>query len=563
MKTYLVGGAVRDALLKREIKDRDFVVVGSSPEEMMNAGYVQVGNDFPVFIDPDKGEEYALARKETSTGAGYQDFAFDFSNAVTLGEDLFRRDFTINAMAQDSETGEIIDPFNGQSDLDARVIRHVSDHFAEDPVRILRAARFMARYHAYGFTIADETKALMRQIVKVRVNKPSAYLIAYQEKQLTHLVKMTRKISEKKGLSLDSQEDMMLSALEQNFITDDVLYSCMTQITPERVYKEVKDALSCEYPHVFFEVLDEVGALDVLFPELASLKGQTQPAEHHPEIDTFVHQMMVLQQARKITDDHDILFCALCHDFGKGLSPPVLLPSHTGHEKSGVDIVNDFCRRLKVAKSTQKLAAWMSEYHTHIHKITSLTSKKVIELFNTTGVFKDEGARLRKLVLASKADAKGRLGLEDRDYPQEQYIHELITASLSAKWTTVQLEMITPKQRSQFISEQRRNMLMRKISLLSKESALDNIDKKLKSILYDDNYRSVLTLVKYQVEYHLHNLEIDVQISRLTDEEKSRVIIMATALQSAYATFIKDGGKEGNWTGKRAAYCTVIDKFKY
>ncbi|MEO1201866.1 MAG: multifunctional CCA addition/repair protein [Pseudomonadota bacterium] len=286
MKVYLVGGAVRDELLGLEASERDWCVVGATPEAMLGQGYKQVGKDFPVFLHPETGEEYALARTERKTGSGYHGFAFDTSPDVSIEDDLSRRDLTINAMARDAD-GELVDPYGGQEDLEARTLRHVSNAFVEDPVRILRAAKFAARFAALGFAIAEETMDLMRSIV-------------------------------------DSGE--------------------ADALVPDRVWKETAAALTGPQARVYFETLRAAGALKAVLPEVDALFGVPQPAQWHPEIDTGVHTMMVLEQAAKLSDELDVRFAALVHDLGKALTPEDKLPSHPGHERQSVFMTLTLCR---------------------------------------------------------------------------------------------------------------------------------------------------------------------------------------------------------------------------
>jgi len=365
--SYLVGGAVRDKLLNRAIFDRDFVVVGSSVKEMLSLGFTQVGKDFPVFLHPKTKEEYALARTEKKVDAGYTGFTCDASTSVTIEEDLLRRDLTVNAMALKPD-GTIIDPYGGQKDLDNRVLRHVSEAFIEDPLRVLRVARFAARYHAYGFTVAPETLALMREITQ-------------------------------------NNELQALSA--------------------ERVFIELDKSLSCEHPEVFFETLKSCGALKVLLPELETLWGIPNPAQWHPEICSGIHTMMVLQQAVKLSDKNEIRFAALCHDLGKGLSPEDQWPKHHGHEKSGLPLVTAVCKRLKVPTSYQQLALKVCEFHLHCHKAFELKATTLLKLFNALDVWRKPDF-FEDFLLACTADIRGRTGFEHADYPQTDYLRLLV-----------------------------------------------------------------------------------------------------------------------------------------
>ncbi|MFT7527525.1 MAG: tRNA nucleotidyltransferase (CCA-adding enzyme), partial [Arenicella sp.] len=311
ISTYLVGGAIRDKALGLESFDRDWVVVGATPQHMADLGYEPVGKDFPVFINKKSGEEYALARTERKTAKGYQGFQFNASSEVSLEQDLARRDITINAMAED-QSGNLIDPFNGMQDLQDGVIRHVSDAFIEDPVRILRVARFAARFK---FTIAEETKELLATMVN------------------------------------NGEVDALV---------------------PERVWTEMCKALNTDSPQLFFQTLRDCGALARVLPEIDSLFGVPQTAKYHPEIDTGVHTLMVIEQATKITTDPLVRFAALVHDLGKAMTPKDILPSHRGHETSGLPLIKALCERLRVPKKYRDLALAVAEYHLHMHKMYDL-----------------------------------------------------------------------------------------------------------------------------------------------------------------------------------------------
>lgn len=374
INSYLVGGAVRDKLLNREVYDHDYVVVGSTVEQMLSLGFEQVGKDFPVFLHPKTKEEYALARKEKKIEAGYTGFTCDSSVEVTLEEDLLRRDLTINAMALNAN-GEIIDPYNGQEDLKNRVFRHVSDAFVEDPLRVLRVARFAARYHSYGFTIADETLALMSQISQ-------------------------------------SGELQALSS--------------------ERVFTELNKSLSEDHPEIFFETLRACGALKVLFPELETLWGIPNPAQWHPEICSGIHTMLVLQQSVKLSNKVEVRFAALCHDLGKGITPESKWPSHHGHEKSGLPLVKKLCSRLKVPNSYQKLALKVCEYHLHCHKAFDLKPSTILRVFNALDVWR-KPEEFNDFILSCTADMRGRTGFENKEYPQAEYLHQCLAAANTVK----------------------------------------------------------------------------------------------------------------------------------
>lgn len=356
IKAYLVGGAVRDQLLGLAVSDRDWVVVGSTPEEMIELGFQPAGKDFPVFINKQSGEEYALARTERKTAKGYQGFQFSTSPSISLEDDLARRDLSINAMAQDAQNN-IIDPYGGQADLAAGLIRHVSDAFIEDPVRILRAARFAARF---SFSIAPETMTLMKEMVA------------------------------------NGEVDALV---------------------PERVWAETHKALKSDAPQIFFKVLRDCGALAKIMPEIDALFGVPQTAKYHPEIDTGIHTLMVMEQAARLTDDTMVRFAALVHDLGKGVTPQDILPSHRGHETAGIPLINGFCERLRVPKKYQALALAVGEYHLHMHKMYELKATTVLKVLEKTRSLMDDN-RTRQVATACLADARGRTGFEDREYPQ-------------------------------------------------------------------------------------------------------------------------------------------------
>lgn len=363
MKKYLVGGAVRDRLLGLPVTERDWVVVGETPESMVAKNYKPVGKDFPVFLHPATHEEYALARTERKTAPGYRGFAIHATPDVTLEEDLKRRDLTINAMAMSSD-GRLIDPYGGKKDLENRLLRHVSPAFCEDPVRVLRIARFAARYAHLGFSIAAETRRLITQMV-------------------------------------DNGE--------------------VDQLVPERVWAETVKALSEKTPSAYFEVLRSCGALAVIFPELERLFGVPQPAVHHPEIDTGLHTLMVLEQAAKLSDKPPVRFAALVHDLGKAATPREQWPHHHGHEQSGLPILHDFCQRLRVPKLFGKLAQQVMRYHSHCHRALELRPATLVDMLAAMGMFK-ENADLSDFLLACTADARGRTGRENCSYPQADYL---------------------------------------------------------------------------------------------------------------------------------------------
>ncbi|HET6724609.1 MAG TPA: multifunctional CCA addition/repair protein [Gammaproteobacteria bacterium] len=363
METYLVGGAVRDRLLELPVTERDWVVVGASADEMRAHGFKPVGKDFPVFLHPETGEEYALARTERKSGRGYYGFDVNASPDVTLEADLQRRDLTINAIAE-APDGALIDPYGGRADLEARVLRHVSAAFEEDPLRVLRAARFAARFAALGFTIAPETLALMRRMAE--------------------------------SGELDT-------------------------LTPERVWQETRRALTSDAPRVYFQTLRDCGALAAVFPEVDALFGVPQPPKHHPEIDAGLHTLMVVEQAAKLTDDTAVRFAALVHDLGKADTPADVLPSHHGHEARGVARVEALCERLRAPRALRDLGVVVARWHLHCHRARELRPETLLKLFEGVDAFR-RPARFEQFLLTCEADARGRAGLEDREYPQPVYL---------------------------------------------------------------------------------------------------------------------------------------------
>ncbi|WP_431224961.1 multifunctional CCA addition/repair protein [Serratia sp. L9] len=365
MQIYLVGGAVRDNLLNLPVFDHDWVVVGATPDDLLALGYQQVGKDFPVFLNPQTHEEYALARTERKSGQGYTGFTCYAAPDVTLEEDLLRRDLTINAMAR-SDDGKLVDPYNGKADLDARILRHVSDAFGEDPLRVLRVARFAARFAPQGFTVAPETSALMQQMA-------------------------------------ESGE--------------------LATLTAERVWKETEKALQSQSPQVYFQVLRDCGALKVLFPEIDALFGVPAPEKWHPEIDTGVHTLMTLEIATQLSPEVDIRFSALCHDLGKGLTPKELWPHHYGHGPAGVKLVEALCQRLRVPNPVRELAKLVAEYHDLIHTVSKLRPETLLKLFDAIDVWR-KPQRLEQMILTSEADARGRTGFENNPYPQGDYLRQ-------------------------------------------------------------------------------------------------------------------------------------------
>lgn len=369
MKFYVVGGAVRDALLGRPAADRDWVVVGATPEQLVAAGYKPVGRDFPVFLHPQTGEEVALARTERKSAPGYHGFTFHADPAVTLEDDLRRRDLTVNAIAQ-AEDGTLVDPFGGRRDLEAGVLRHVSEAFAEDPVRLLRLARFAARFT--GFTVAPETMALCRRLV--------------DEGEVDALV-------------------------------------------PERVWQELSRGLMEARPSRMFDVLRGCGALARLLPEVDRLWGVPQPEAHHPEVDTGVHLMLVLDMAARLQAPLPVRWACLMHDLGKGSTPPDQWPRHIGHEARSAALARQVGERLRVPGECRELADVVAREHTHVHASGSLGAAAVLRLFERCDALR-RPQRFLQVLLACECDARGRTGLEERPYAPAQRLPPLLQAAL-------------------------------------------------------------------------------------------------------------------------------------
>jgi tRNA nucleotidyltransferase (CCA-adding enzyme) len=372
MQFYLVGGAVRDAELGIPHRERDWCVVGATPDDLERLGYRRVGKDFPVFLHPETNEEYALARTERKTAPGYHGFDFDCSPDVTIEDDLKRRDLTINAIARTAD-GELIDPWGGLADIESRVLRHVSEAFREDPVRVLRVARFAARFAGLGFRIAAETLALMRRMVE------------------------------------DGEVDALV---------------------PDRVWKETELALAGSNSRVFFEVLRECGALGILYPEIDALFGVPQPAKWHPEIDTGVHVMMVLDQAERLSARTEVRFAALVHDLGKGNTPRSKLPGHPGHEQRGCKLIRSMAARLPIPNACRDLGLLAAEFHTHVHRAFELRPETVLKVLERTDAFR-RPARFEMFLLTCEADARGRKGLEERPYEQAGFMRTAFAAAAS------------------------------------------------------------------------------------------------------------------------------------
>jgi tRNA nucleotidyltransferase (CCA-adding enzyme) len=378
VEIYLVGGAVRDQLLGLQVTERDWVVVGETPESMVKQGFRPVGKDFPVFLHPQSREEYALARTERKTAPGYKGFTVHASPDVSLEQDLIRRDLTINAMAMTPE-GQLIDPYGGQPDLEKRIFRHISPAFAEDPVRILRVARFAARYAYLGFTLAEETRVLMQSMVTAG--------------EVDHLV-------------------------------------------PERVWAELFKALNEKSPSAFFYTLKDCGALDKIFPEIACLFGVPQPEYYHPEIDTGIHVMLSLEQAALLSSSPEVRFAALVHDLGKGVSPKANLPHHHKHETHGLPLLEQMCTRLRVPNSFKSLAMQVMQYHTHCHRAFELRASTLTDMLAALGAFKPAN-KLPEFLLACEADAKGRTGFENVPYPQSELLSGAAGAAASVDTSAI------------------------------------------------------------------------------------------------------------------------------
>lgn len=405
MKTYLVGGAVRDKLLGRQVTERDWVVVGANPEQMQSLGFTPVGKDFPVFLHPDTKEEYALARTERKTGRGYAGFSFYCGTEVTLEEDLIRRDLTINAIAED-EHGHIFDPYNGQGDLQQKLLRHVSSAFAEDPVRILRVARFAARYYCYGFHIAGETMALMQSMV--------------DNGEVDHLI-------------------------------------------AERVWKETERALGEPNPEVFVQVLRDCGALEKLYPEINALFGVPQTATHHPEVDTGIHTLMSLQQAAKITNDTRIRFATLLHDLGKGTTPPEEWPRHIAHEDRSLPLIKKLCERIAAPRDFKELALMVAQWHTHCHRAMELKPATVLKVLQSNDAFR-RPERFQQFLICCEADARGRTGFEDRHYPQAEFFRAALETARQIDLAPLREQGLTGPALGEAIAQLR----LEKITLLKR-----------------------------------------------------------------------------------------------
>ncbi|EGQ8203073.1 multifunctional CCA addition/repair protein [Vibrio cholerae] len=396
MQIYLVGGAVRDQLLQLPVYDRDWVVVGSSPQAMLAAGFQAVGKDFPVFLHPKSKEEHALARTERKTGVGYTGFACHYAPDVTLEDDLLRRDLTINAMAQDN-SGQLIDPYGGQRDLAAKVLRHVSPAFVEDPLRVLRVARFAAKLHHLGFTVAEETMQLMAKIA--------------QSGELQHL-------------------------------------------TAERVWQEWHKSLSTHHPEVFLQVLRDCGALAVVLPEIDRLFGVPQPEKWHPEIDTGIHTLMVAKQASQLSDSLPVRFAAQVHDLGKGVTPPSEWPSHKLHCHTGLNIIESLCERIRVPNEFRDLALAVCAQHSNIHRADELKPGTKLKVLGLLDVWR-KPERLEQVLLCCEADHRGRLGLESEPYPQREIFLRAYQAALGVEVQAVIADGFQGKQIKEELDKRR------------------------------------------------------------------------------------------------------------
>jgi len=379
MKTFLVGGAVRDHLLNYPVREKDWVVIGETAESMIKQGFIPVGRDFPVFLHPVSHDEYALARTERKTAPGYKGFTVHADPDVTLEQDLIRRDLTINAIAMDDQ-GNIFDPYNGQEDIEKRIFRHISPAFSEDPVRVLRIARFAARYSHLGFTIADETIQLMKQMVS---NGETDHLVA------------------------------------------------------ERVWAELFKVLSEKTPSAFFYTLKECNALASIFPEIDKLFGVPQPEKFHPEVDTGIHSLLSMEQACLLSNKPEVRLAALLHDLGKAETDQSKWPSHHGHEQLGLPVLNKFCRRLRIPKAFKSLAIQVMNYHTHCHRISELKASTLTDLLASLNAFKANHSMVADFVLACEADSKGRTGLENNPYPQSKYLLGAATAANKVNTSSV------------------------------------------------------------------------------------------------------------------------------
>jgi len=396
MNIYLVGGAVRDKLLDIPISERDWVVVGSTIQEMVDLGFSPVGKDFPVFLHPKSKEEYALARQEKKSGHGYTAFECISNPSISLEDDLLRRDLTINAIAE-NEQGDLIDPFHGLNDIHSKKLRHVSAAFSEDPLRVLRVARFHAKFYHLGFNIAEETMSLMQS---------------------------------------------MCASGELDYLK------------PERIWKETEKALLTQSPHVFFKTLRECGALKLLFPEVDHLFGVPQTPTHHPEIDTGIHTLLVLEQASLLSQDAIVRLAALLHDLGKAKTPIQQWPRHIGHEHAGKPLVKNLCARLRIPNDYRDLALIVCEQHLNCHRALELKPATVEKLFRSMDCYR-RPERLALFLLACEADAKGRTGMENKPYPQANYLSACFEAAKKINAKELDVSQLSGEEIGVFLQEQR------------------------------------------------------------------------------------------------------------
>jgi tRNA nucleotidyltransferase (CCA-adding enzyme) len=404
MQIYQVGGAVRDSLLGLPVKDRDYVVVGASPEQMLAAGYRAVGKDFPVFLHPQTQQEYALARTERKTAKGYKGFSVHADPDVTLEEDLARRDFTMNAIAQTAE-GQLIDPFGGQADIEKRILRHVTAAFSEDPVRILRAARFLARFT--DFTVAPETMVLMRE---------------------------------------------MVAAGE------------VDALVPERVWQEIAKGLMESQPSRMFEMLRACGALKIIFPELDRLWGVPQTATYHPEVDTGIHIMMVIDYAATQAFSLPVRFAALTHDLGKGTTPADVLPRHIGHELRSVDLIRDVVARLKVPNDCKDLSLVVAKYHGKLHAARQMKASTLLHFLEELDAFRQR-SRFEDFLKACECDSRGRLGLEQCPLEDAEHLSRALQAALTVDAGAIAKQCQSPVQIKQAVAEARTQAIQQAMHL--------------------------------------------------------------------------------------------------
>jgi len=398
MKIYQVGGAVRDRLLGLPVTDRDWLVTGSTPDEMIALGFRPVGSDFPVFLHPQSHEEYALARTERKSAPGYKGFVFNTAPDVTLEQDLARRDLTINAIAED-DAGNVFDPYGGRNDIKSGILRHISPAFAEDPLRVLRIARFAARFN---FSVADETMHMMQQ------------------------------------LSESGELDTLV---------------------PERIWAELEKTLQSAHPVRFFQVLRDCGALKQILPEIDRLFGVPQPVMHHPEVDTGVHTMMVLEQAAKLSVDTTVRFAALVHDLGKGTTPPTVLPSHHGHEERGAKLVKSLCKRLRIPNRYRDLAIIVARFHFICHKIMELREDTVVKKLEAMDAFRHP-ERFAHFLVVCEADARGRTGYEHSEYPQANQFRQYFTAANNIDTDTIRMNEMQGNEIAKAIHQLRINAII-------------------------------------------------------------------------------------------------------